>query len=210
MSNVTQQSISEALDEPTLFRVAYIPYVLAEVVWDFADTVLNICATLKIQETKKLSRAVRELRTEYNRYRSKYIDAAHQALEVEHREVFIDANTPTLNEFCRQMREHITAKYGKVDADYMYMLLGTYEALAVLRALQLYVADCDRTINEAVGYSNRSIMPTHVFRLRTLLEEFAGNCKMPADDPALVRCINSLYSSMAGDIELTGLKSINE
>lgn len=49
------------LPQRPLARMATKLYLLGALAWDYADTVCNIAASLRICETKPASRAVREL-----------------------------------------------------------------------------------------------------------------------------------------------------
>lgn len=55
--------LSEILDSETLMRFAYVPFVVAQLAWDYADTIINVSSILKLDSTKKLCRAVRKERS---------------------------------------------------------------------------------------------------------------------------------------------------
>ena len=58
-------------------RKIFIPLTAAEVIWDYVDKTLAYCAENRIDETKKLSRAVRTLHASYDDYVSRFLDRRH-------------------------------------------------------------------------------------------------------------------------------------
>lgn len=61
--------LSQILDAETSMRFAYVPFVVAQLAWDYADTIVDVASMLKLHPTKKLCRAVRELKRQYDRVR---------------------------------------------------------------------------------------------------------------------------------------------
>lgn len=206
MSNqvVTPKSIGEALDTPTLFRVAYLPFVMCEVVWDMADTVIDSCIIMRLQPTKKLCRTIRQLRTSYERFRVPYQHGKQYEIEREHREMFIDGINPVLSTLCDGVKAEITKLYGVMEVESMWLLQAVYSALAMYRALKLYAKDCDRVIDEACGRSSHTILPDEVLKLQGLLEAFAGDCSLPANTACLTYAVNQIYEQINA-IEFDGL-----
>ena len=80
--------LSQILDSETLMRFAYVPFVVAQLAWDYVDTVVCVSGMLNIKATKKLCRAVRELKREYDLVRSPYVNDAHRHSEEDNMYVF--------------------------------------------------------------------------------------------------------------------------
>lgn len=91
----TEKELSELLDQDTFFRFGYIPFVIAELVWDYADTAIDLAVTMKHSQSKKLCRRIRELRKEYIYFKKKYFDSSHLESEIDNMETFYDE----LNDF---------------------------------------------------------------------------------------------------------------
>lgn len=85
-----EQKLSEVLDSETLMRFAYVPFVVAQLAWDYADTIVDVASMLKLHPTKKLCRAVRELKRQYDRVRDEFTNYAHRDSEIENMYVFED------------------------------------------------------------------------------------------------------------------------
>ncbi len=162
-----------ALTENDLCRMGAKLYMLGSLAWDYADTVCNISAQLGIQETKKLCRAVRELKRDYDRCRNSAVRDADIAKETELGLLF--------EQVCG---EHFAKlNYGTASdkaaaglgEDSMMLLKAVQMAMAVLDAMALYAGECDRRIREAKP-GLHSIMADHFRRLAILLPHFAGDC----------------------------------
>lgn len=85
-----EQKLSEILDSETLMRFAYVPFVVAQLAWDYADTIVDVASMLKLHPTKKLCRAVRELKRQYDRVRDEFTNHAHRDSEIDNMYVFED------------------------------------------------------------------------------------------------------------------------
>lgn len=59
------RNLSDEIDEDLLFRFGYVPFVIAEVAWDYIDTIFDLAYILKIKETRKVNRALKDLRSDY-------------------------------------------------------------------------------------------------------------------------------------------------
>lgn len=75
---VRSAHLSEEIDEELLFCFGYVPFVIAEVAWDYIDTIFNLSAILGISETKKICRALKNLRSDYLSLRKSVYNGADQ------------------------------------------------------------------------------------------------------------------------------------
>lgn len=57
--------------------IAFVPTIIAELAWIYAEKTLKYAADNRISETKKLCRAVKEVRAEYLDFMAKDLDRAH-------------------------------------------------------------------------------------------------------------------------------------
>lgn len=162
------------LTEDDLCRMGAKLYMLGSLAWDYADTVCNISAQLGIQETKKLCRAVRELKRDYDRCRNSAVRDADLAKETELGLLF--------EQVCA---EHFAKlNYGTasdkaaagLDEDYKMLLKAVQMAMAVLDTMRLYAEECDKRI-AAARPGLHSVMADHFRGLATLMPHFAGDCR---------------------------------
>ncbi len=94
----SKQDLSELLDQDTFLRFGYVPFVIAEVAWDYADTAIDIAILMRLSPTKKLCRCIRELRREYLGFKRKYFDSSHLDSEEDNMELFIDELSQFFND----------------------------------------------------------------------------------------------------------------
>ncbi len=59
-----RERIDRMFNREELFRFAYVPFVIAELVWYYADTVLIMAKSINNPATRHLSRAFRNTRAE--------------------------------------------------------------------------------------------------------------------------------------------------
>lgn len=151
-------------------------YLLGALVWDYADTVLNIAAQMRIGgATKKLTRAIRELRKDYDYIRSKDLDKTHIEKEWELAELFESLNKEAFKRLCNGLIAEIRHDTN-LNKEYETLVEAVQMAMTVLDALNLYAAQCDKFIRQYYPQAPHSILPDHFTRLGILLPEYAGDC----------------------------------
>lgn len=191
--------LSEILDEDTLFRFAYVPFVIAEVAWDYADTVLNLTVIQKLKETLPLKRAVEKLRSEYNREHSRFIDEKHRQSEMDNMEVFQDEMKDLINQIYRSNVEEVRRLYPDLCDDSNMLVAEVYLCRIVLSALFRYAAQITKKIEGIVHHPIGQIVPRQMMKLYNLIEEFAG------DSP-----IKEAYKSQSEKFVQSLVESISE
>lgn len=71
------------LTREELVRVAYIPYVIGTLLWDYVDTIRDLACVLKLG-AKHLTNRLREIHTLYEQHRSFSIDSESRKKETAH------------------------------------------------------------------------------------------------------------------------------
>lgn len=150
-------------------------YLVGALVWDYTDTVLKLAGQMKISKTKRLSRAVRELRLDYDRVRAQDLDRDYIRREWELAEMFEDVNKDTFDCLCNGLLTEIRRDTA-LDDDNAILVEAVQIAMTMLDALRLYADQCDRFIRRHYPAASHSILPDHFRRLAILLPEYAGDC----------------------------------
>lgn len=159
-----------------LFHMTVKVYMIGALVWDYTDTVLNIAAQMRIGgPTKKLARAIRELRRDYDYIRSSDLDSDHIRREWELAQLFESLNKEAFRRLCNGLITEIRHDT-KLDKDYETLVEAVQMAMTMLDALKLYAAQCDSFIRQYYPDAPHSILPDHFIRLDMLLPEYAGDC----------------------------------
>lgn len=113
-----EQKLSEILDSETLMRFAYVPFVVAQLAWDYADTILNETCILRLHQTKKLCRAVRELKRRYDIVRDEFTNHAHRDSEIDNMYVFEDGVGDLFSLYLNNIEIDLNSEYPQLEADY--------------------------------------------------------------------------------------------
>lgn len=59
---IEKERLAKLLGEDGLFRFGYVPFVIGELAWDYADTVVDLASLMKLTKVRSLCRAVKNLR----------------------------------------------------------------------------------------------------------------------------------------------------
>lgn len=151
-------------------------YIIGALVWDYAETVIDIAAQMKLGgETKRLSRAIRVLQRDYKQIRAAHLDNNSLKREWELAELFESLNSDEFKRLCHGLCAEIH-RDTELNRDYAGLVEAVQMALTLLDTLFLYAAQCDSYILEYYPQAPHSILPDHFRKLRILLPEFAGDC----------------------------------
>lgn len=196
------QRLERMLSREELFRFSYVPFSIAELVWDYADTVCKLAAINRTKNTLSLSRAIQSLRRDYQRIHSRHIDKENQQSEISNMYVYeecVEAITATL---IINIKADIMSEYPDLDDNYTQMIIATYQCEILLKALLLYVkrqsAKVARKINRNIGH----ILPDPIYKLGDLILLFAGDHPL---SPNFSSLHDQYVETFATQIALVGL-----
>lgn len=133
-----EQKLSEVLDSETSMRFAYVPFVVAQLAWDYADTIVDVSSMLKLHPTKKLCRAVRELKCQYDRVREEFTNHTHRDSEIDNMYVFEDGVSDLFSLYLKNIEFDLKKEYPGLGEDYINYLLAVYQCHIVLQSIYRY------------------------------------------------------------------------
>ncbi|MCM1235133.1 MAG: hypothetical protein NC489_33965, partial [Ruminococcus flavefaciens] len=175
--------LHETLSEEAQFSITYVPYVIAEVAWDYADSILDYATLMRLRETKPLCREIRNLRREYDRERFKIINDKWRASETENMIMFQETLSDFFGGIQKYVVEHLTAKYGEIEYHTRLLVGASYACRIVMTALQRYCAAQEKIVTSILGYSiGNTLYPKELKRLYVLVKEFAGDTTLDKAD----------------------------
>lgn len=159
-------------------RLAAKCYMLTALSWDYVDTILDMCVSMKRKETKLLSREVRQVKRDYEQFRSRSIDEAASRDEINRAIGFED--------FCKKHLSTLTLAIGtetarfSPDAESKIFIQSVYHAMTMLETVRLYGEYVDSRI-EAYGISvpYLAIIESDFTKLFSLIPKFAGKYYLP-------------------------------
>lgn len=167
--------LSKILDRDSLFRFAYVPFVIARLVWDYTDTLLDLSALMKLRETRPLCRAIRELRRDYDRFRARYIDEAHKESEEENMLVFEDGVSDITKLLLTNIRIDLKSEYPDLRPEFVDFLVAVYQCEITLLSLLRYTEKQTEKVERLVGHKIGKILPSELRRLSILVPQFVGD-----------------------------------
>ena len=188
------------------FRVAYVPYVIANIAWDYADSIRLQAAQLKLRSVAKLSRAIRDLFDDYEAFRKSIIFATYRQREAEHAEIFQDGYSDYFSKLYRDLSEQVQYTYPRLRADNVAFLATVYMTIVVLQALIRYWQWADDTIEQYTGIGGEPSLPRQVKQLNKLVWEYLGVCdkavKLADLQPSIERLTDYIHNlELSDDIE---------
>lgn len=167
--------VAELFTREELFRLAYVPFVIGELVWDYADTVTIIAAQERIEATKPLSRFIKEQRVEYDRIRFKFIDRHNRDGEINNGYQFEDDVADITNQCLTNLRLDLRSAYPDLPEKHIMFLLAVYQCKILGEALRVYLAKQTAMVEARIRRPVTRIFPEQFFKLLQLISLYAGD-----------------------------------
>lgn len=202
-----RERIETMFNREELFRFAYVPFVIAELVWDYADTVIIMAQRLNSPACRRLSRAIRNARAEYNHLRHRYIDAESREREIENGYVFEEGTKRITAQMMLNVRLDIDREYPVLNEESRDLLLAVYQCHITSRALLRYLDRQSAQVSKRVGLPIGKMLPPSYYVMDKLIPEYIG------DKPASVRfrkLMNDYINTFATQIALVELNDVPE
>lgn len=202
-----RERLETMFNREELFRFAYVPFVIAELVWDYADTVIIMAQQLNDPACRRLSRAIRNARAEYDHLRHQYIDAQKREREIENGYVFENATKRITNQMMLNVRIDINREYPALNEESRDLLLAVYQCHITSRALLRYLDRESAKVSKRVGHTIGKMLPPSYYVMDKLIPEYIG------DKPASARfrkLMNEYINTFATQIALIELNDVPE
>ncbi len=201
--NRITDEIARILSREELFRFSYVPFVIAELVWDYADTVMICAQHIGNPATRRLSREIRNARTEYERLRQRHIDADNREREIENGYVFEDGVHDITSQMLVNIQCDIRSAYSDLNDDSRDLLIATYQCHVTSAALLKYIEkqrrDVARRLNRNVG----NILPPSYMVMHRLIPEYIGDKPATPRFRDLMNKYIDTFATQIGLVELT-------
>lgn len=154
-------------------EIAFFPLVITEIAWRYAYKVLDEAAAHKINETVKLSRAVRELRKKYLDDLKIDLDSRHLSTLNRAVDEFLDNNAIEFTKLYFSVNNEVK----RIDAEIKYKELRTYAyiSLAMIDALRRHNKSMNDVIAERLSTNTRMrsiLVPARTSVLGDCMEAF--------------------------------------
>lgn len=172
--------VRKSFSREELFRLAYVPFVIAELVWDYADSVILMSDRIGNRATRRLSRTIRRAREEYERLRHQYIDIKHREREIENGYKFEEATQNIMAQLTLNIRLDVEREYPDLDSDSRYLLVSVYQCHITSRALLMYLDRQMARAEKRLGMPIGNMLPPSYYIMDRLIMEYVGD--KPASD----------------------------
>lgn len=207
--NTREQGIAKiksTLTRDELLRFGYVPFVVARLVWDYADTIIDICIQMRLAETKQLSRTVRKLKTEYDRTRLPYIDKQREDNEECGMLIIEEAVKSNANLYYADLKRQVQHEYPELYTDYRYLIFAVYQCRLLLKALLAYAEKQRAHIAEKMGWNIKSVLPRAIKVLEPIIIEFTGDKRLSQEWDKTEEAFVEAVATQIGLIQLTDKK----
>jgi hypothetical protein len=183
------------MTEDMKFRVAYLPYVIAEIAWDFADTIYLLCSGVdKKWEVKEVTDGIRKLRKHYVRYVSRFIDADHQREYTQHCERLQEEQSPFFSRLATELSMQIEFTYPRLSRSEVHFLTTVYTTLVVIEAYKRYIRWADNFLDDFCQEHGTTTLPPQINPLAKLIRLLLGDCDKAVTLDDLQPSIDEFYN----------------
>ena len=166
-------NIATAFDRHTVFRISYLPFVFFDVIWDYIDTLMDLARIIGNKETRRLSRALRQIRADYDYKRAKTLDWEHRQRIAKHAQQFIEESDP-LNWAWKVIHSEYKRKNPDLLPEWVMFIAQADLVCAMFAALTRYARHFDPMITAKAGRKLHTILPNEVRRMQILIPEYLG------------------------------------
>lgn len=150
-------------------------YTLMNLAWDYVDTICDLCIQQRVEGTKPLVRCVRQLKREYDQFRSRCVDSDFERKEAERAEAFEE----TFGNDFRLLFNAIDFEVSKLglEKNNRTLVIAVQQALTVMDAVKAYAATCDEEMRKmGLTVKDCSMVQTEFMKLFSIVPLFAGDC----------------------------------
>ncbi len=154
-------------------RMAYIPVVVAESIWEYIGKVLDYCAANRIREVRDLSRKVKDLRGSYYAYLRGSIDSDHLNKARECAENFQATFVGDMAIMWFTINNELKKNYPNIAYD--EMRTDALCAILLVRLLKSFSRDTDAEIQKRLGTEIASTLNPKLRYLDEIMDAYVGD-----------------------------------
>lgn len=162
-----------AFDRHMVFRISYLPFVFFDVIWDYIDTLMDLARIIGNKDTRRLSRALRQIRADYDYERAKTLDWEHRQRIAKHAQQFIEESDP-LNWAWKVIHSEYKRKNPDLLPEWVMFIAQADLVCAMFAALTRFARHFDPMITAKAGRKLHTILPDEVRRMQILIPEYLG------------------------------------
>lgn len=207
---VELEMCARLFDREELFRFSYVPFVIAELVWDYADTVITQAQIVGNPATIKLSRAIRKARAEFVSLRRSHMIGEAGKRQIENGYLFEEGVGHVTRHMLSNIRIDIQKEYPELEENSRDLLVAVYQCHILSRALLHYMAKQKTATERRVGHVIGDIMPKPYYVMDKLIPEFIGDKPCSREFSRLMKQYIETLSTQIGLVELNDISENDE
>lgn len=152
-------------------EISYVPLIITELAWHYADKALQKAASYMISSTKKLSRACKELRKSYLKEVSKDIDMSHQSKFMNETKKLIEVCQYDLTILWYSINQHL--KTNHYELPYLDLRTDAYLSAAMVGMLKEHNEKVSKMVGDRIG-DYRDFTNPKTLALKDCMEAFVS------------------------------------
>lgn len=169
-----KREVLQKIPEDTLRKMIATMAIITHLAWSWVDTVLDLAKLMKLEEVKVISRRLRELQREKERYRSGIVSSKLAAKEAQLADWFQDVFADYIDGLHEALENEISDKHPDGDYNYRMLIQSVYEAMTAIQVVRLYNQHCTAILAEHDIHDYTLIDP-NLREVDKLLPEYCGD-----------------------------------
>ena len=146
-------------------------YLLMNLTWGYVETVICLCKDLRLVETKKDAREIRELKRSYDQFRSNTMGDLETAQETEMGEWFEEIFSHDFDKLFASIDMEAT-KLSKSSADKM-LIVAVHQCLTLIEAVKMFAIYGDERIKEHGAWTCKYCMvQTEFLKMHEVMKNY--------------------------------------
>ena len=143
---------------------------------------MNLSVQIRIGPMKKVTRKLRELKSDYYYFRNRFFNFNTRETVSEHLELFVDSYSKEFDNEYSLIKWSVSSHRKKLHPDWQVFIASVYMGICVYKALIEYSKEADMAIEKLWGESRHSIIPDVINQSYFLLKEYLGDCQVLSED----------------------------
>lgn len=202
------QHIEGVLSEEELYRFGYIPFVIAGLVWDYAETVTDMCASLRLDALKHMCREIKNLRREYEQERIRTRLVKLMQHEEHNAMIFEEDIKKNMRLFLTHLRIDVDKTYPDRSDDERFLIIAIHQCIVVLDSLIENVREMCENVSNRLGVRLGTILPPTLEPLRESLKKAEDIYRLPDGFYKTKKIFSHSFANMIKAIPLTDEKPV--
>lgn len=193
-----------------LVRVGFMPFALAELVWDYAGTVVDMAVQMRIKELRRATAALRDMRREFDRQHAGFVESGRREVE---RACMLDYEEDagqTLRQFAYAVRAELRNVWPELSPQWQAYVLAVEQCRLVHRVLVRYDRWARGLLTRKVGRAARSVLPRQVLSVGPILDALRGDKPLGDGFDSRTQIYVDVLFNNAVLVEFTGMDNLKE